>query len=153
MAGGSYERSRGKWSLLPQNAVLLRGTIRDNVLFGQPYDAARYDETVDAWALRADLDRLPLGDQTQVGGDGKCVSGGQRQRIALARARPSCLQNSLKWRSQDINPLQRTGVDKNMGLGGRPPYHLKSAQGRGRHHLKWPFSFFRFMCLVGYYMP
>ena len=86
LAGGSYERSRGKWSLLPQNAVLLRGTIRDNVLFGQPYDAARYDETVDACALRADLDRLPLGDQTQVGGDGKCVSGGQRQRIALARA-------------------------------------------------------------------
>ena len=49
--------------------------------------------------------------------------------------------------------LQRTGVDKNMGLGGRPPYHLKSAQGRGRHHLKWPFSFFLFMGLVGYLHP
>ena len=49
--------------------------------------------------------------------------------------------------------LQRTGVDKNMGLGGWTPYHLKSAQGRCRHHLKWPFSFFRFMCLVGYLHP
>ena len=49
--------------------------------------------------------------------------------------------------------VQRTGVDKNMGLGGRPPYHLKSAQGRGRHHLKWPFSFFLFMGLVGYSHP
>ena len=49
--------------------------------------------------------------------------------------------------------IQRTGVDKNMGLGGRPPYHLKSAQGRGRHHLKWPFSFFLFMGLVGYLHP
>ena len=49
--------------------------------------------------------------------------------------------------------VQRTGVDKNMGLGGRPPYHLKSAQGRGRHHLKWPSSFFLFMGLVGYLHP
>ena len=40
-----------------------------------------------------------------------------------------------------------------MALGGWTPYHLKSAQGRCRHHLKWPFSFFLFMGLVGYLHP
>ena len=49
--------------------------------------------------------------------------------------------------------IQRTGVVKSVALGGWTPYHLKSAQGRCRHHLKWPFSFFLFMGLVGYLHP
>ena len=61
--------------------------------------------------------------------------------------------NADKSYSRNTITIQRTGVDKNMGLGGRPPYHLKSAQGWGRHHLKWPFSFFLFMGLVGYLHP
>ena len=68
---------------------------------------------------------------------------------------PYRLPNSLKIRrgAPLYASVQRTGVDKNMGLGGRPPYHLKSAQRRGRHHLKWPFSFFLFIGLVGYLHP
>ena len=49
--------------------------------------------------------------------------------------------------------LQRTGVVKSAVLWGWTPYHLKSAQGRSRHHLKWPFSFLLFMGLVGYLHP
>ena len=47
--------------------------------------------------------------------------------------------------------VQRTGVDKNMGLRGRPPYHLKSAQDRD---LKRPFFFFFFLwAWWGIYIP
>ena len=49
--------------------------------------------------------------------------------------------------------LQQTGVVKSAVLGGWTPYHLKSAHGRSRHHLKWPFYFLLFMGLVGHLHP
>ncbi len=71
---------------LPQNAVLLDGTVRDNI--------ARFREAgpeeVIAAARKADIHeligRLPLGYETRDGENGFTMSGGQRQRIALARA-------------------------------------------------------------------
>ena len=41
--------------------------------------------------------------------------------------------------------VQRTGAVKITSIGERAPDHLKLAEGRGPHHLKWPFlSFFSF---------
>ena len=59
----------------------------------------------------------------------------------------------LPFREKDDKYLQRTGVDKNMGLRGWTPYHLKSAQGRCRHHLKWPFSLFFLWAWWGIHTP
>ncbi|KAF1315515.1 Abcc transporter, partial [Globisporangium splendens] len=61
-------------------------TVRDNILFGLPYDRNKYEKVLDACALTADLRSLPAGDNTEIGERGVNVSGGQKARIALARA-------------------------------------------------------------------
>ncbi|KAG7388401.1 hypothetical protein PHYPSEUDO_012609 [Phytophthora pseudosyringae] len=60
-------------------------SIRDNVLFGYPYDEAKYYRVLDACCLLEDLESLPDGDETMIGPKGINLSGGQKSRIALAR--------------------------------------------------------------------
>ncbi|KAJ9406729.1 hypothetical protein DTO045G8_5395 [Paecilomyces variotii] len=61
-------------------------SIKDNILFGLPYDARRYKRVLFACALEKDLDMLPDGDMTDIGANGINLSGGQRWRISFARA-------------------------------------------------------------------
>ena len=61
-------------------------SIKANILFGNPYDAARYADVLDACALRPDLKILEDGDETEIGARGVSLSGGQKARVALARA-------------------------------------------------------------------
>ena len=61
-------------------------SLRDNILFHQPFDAAKYDAVVHACALRSDFAQLAAGDETVAGLRGINLSGGQRQRVNLARA-------------------------------------------------------------------
>uniref|UniRef100_A0A182RBN2 ABC-type xenobiotic transporter n=1 Tax=Anopheles funestus TaxID=62324 RepID=A0A182RBN2_ANOFN len=68
-----------------QTAWLQQGTIRDNILWGEIYDEARYKAVIHACALQYDLDAL-RGDSTGVGEQGRTLSGGQKARVALARA-------------------------------------------------------------------
>ncbi|GMF38141.1 unnamed protein product [Phytophthora fragariaefolia] len=60
-------------------------SIKDNVLFGYPYDEAKYYRVLDACCLLEDLESLRDGDDTMVGPKGINLSGGQKARIALAR--------------------------------------------------------------------
>lgn len=69
-----------------QRPWLINSTIRNNILFGSPWNGERYSEVVDACALEKDIKTLPSGDQSFVGDKGTKLSGGQKQRIALARA-------------------------------------------------------------------
>lgn len=70
-----------------QDAPVLAGTLRENLLFGAP--GATGDEIRDV-LVRARLDtlvdRLPEGLETLVGHRGSQLSGGERQRVAIARA-------------------------------------------------------------------
>lgn len=68
-----------------QTAWLQRGTVRDNIVWGEPFDEPRYKRTLFACALAEDLQTLG-GDLTGVGEGGQTLSGGQRARVALARA-------------------------------------------------------------------
>ncbi|KAI9931721.1 hypothetical protein ASPWEDRAFT_150886 [Aspergillus wentii DTO 134E9] len=61
-------------------------TVKDNILFGLPYNAARYQQTLFACALEKDLEMLEDKDLTEIGADGVNLSGGQRWRVSLARA-------------------------------------------------------------------
>lgn len=69
-----------------QTAWLQNETIRNNILFGLPYDEDRYKRVLYMCALTRDLEILEHGDQTEVGEKGITLSGGQKQRLALARA-------------------------------------------------------------------
>jgi ABC-type multidrug transport system fused ATPase/permease subunit len=69
-----------------QTPWLVGATIRENIVFGSKWDAARYDAVVHACALRRDFEIFELGDLTEVGEKGTTCSGGQKARIALARA-------------------------------------------------------------------
>ncbi|KAF9454753.1 hypothetical protein P691DRAFT_826914, partial [Macrolepiota fuliginosa MF-IS2] len=86
---------RDSWVKLPredgvayaeQDSWTQSGTIKDNILFGSPYDEARYEQVISECGLRQDLALLPHGDLTQIGERGLTLSGGQRARITLARA-------------------------------------------------------------------
>ncbi|MEV0927810.1 ABC transporter ATP-binding protein [Streptomyces spongiicola] len=70
-----------------QDAPVLAGTLRENLVFAAP--GATEDEIRDV-LVRARLDglvdRLPDGLETVVGHRGSKLSGGERQRVAIARA-------------------------------------------------------------------
>ena len=69
-----------------QNPWIQNKTIRDNILFGLPYDAEKYKVTIKICQLRRDLKILPAGDMTEIGEKGINLSGGQKARVSLARA-------------------------------------------------------------------
>lgn len=69
-----------------QQAWLLNDTLRNNILFGNEFNEARYQAVVEACALTRDLEILDAGDQTEIGEKGITLSGGQKQRVSLARA-------------------------------------------------------------------
>lgn len=61
-------------------------SIRENILFGLPYDDAKYKNTIKICELTRDLEILPNLDETEIGEKGINLSGGQKARISLARA-------------------------------------------------------------------
>jgi ABC-type multidrug transport system fused ATPase/permease subunit len=69
-----------------QQAWLVNGTIKENILFSAPLDEKRYRDVIVVCALERDLEILDNGDETLVGEKGITLSGGQKQRISLARA-------------------------------------------------------------------
>uniref|UniRef100_A0A3B3ZRN1 Uncharacterized protein n=1 Tax=Periophthalmus magnuspinnatus TaxID=409849 RepID=A0A3B3ZRN1_9GOBI len=77
---------RGSVAYVPQQAWIQNATLRDNILFGRPFQEPKYRCVLEACALTPDLEVLPGGDMTEIGEKGINLSGGQRQRVSLARA-------------------------------------------------------------------
>lgn len=67
-----------------QTAWLQNASIKDNILFGLPFDQDRYDQVLYMCALTRDLEILEHGDATEVGEKGITLSGGQKQRYVMA---------------------------------------------------------------------
>ncbi|CAH1990666.1 unnamed protein product [Acanthoscelides obtectus] len=76
----------GSIAYVAQQAWIQNATLKDNILFGKPFNKDRYDQVVEACALTPDFQMLPAGDQTEIGEKGINLSGGQKQRVSLARA-------------------------------------------------------------------
>uniref|UniRef100_A0A914W5V4 Uncharacterized protein n=1 Tax=Plectus sambesii TaxID=2011161 RepID=A0A914W5V4_9BILA len=76
----------GSLCYAPQQAWIQNMSLRDNVLFGSPFNQERYDSVIEACALLPDLAVLPAGDSTEIGEKGINLSGGQKARVSLARA-------------------------------------------------------------------
>tara|TARA_B110000444_G_scaffold14330_1_gene12267 strand:+ start:10080 stop:11720 length:1641 start_codon:yes stop_codon:yes gene_type:complete len=73
--------------LVSQNTTLFPGSVRENILYGNP-DASQ-DEIINAAKIGealAFIEELPNKWDTNIGEDGHKLSGGQRQRLAIARA-------------------------------------------------------------------
>lgn len=81
------EELRRNVSIVLQDVFLFHGTVRDNLLFGNP-DAADEDIIDAAKVANAHefILALPKGYDTIIGERGVKLSGGQRQRISIARA-------------------------------------------------------------------
>lgn len=77
---------RSSIGLVQQDVFLFTGTIKENILYGDPY--ASDDQVVEA-AKKASIHDfivgLPAGYDTYVGEKGVMLSGGQKQRISIAR--------------------------------------------------------------------
>ncbi|CAN8003757.1 unnamed protein product, partial [Ixodes hexagonus] len=84
---GSIDRkAKRQLAYVAQQAWIQNATLQQNVLLKRSLRPCFYQRVVQACQLQADLDGLPAGDQTEIGGRGANLSGGQRQRINLARA-------------------------------------------------------------------
>jgi ABC-type multidrug transport system fused ATPase/permease subunit len=82
-----------KWynlcSYVPQNTVLIDGTIRENIAFGiypGSIDETKLSHAIKGSQLEEFIHNLPNGVLTDIGENGVKISGGQRQRIGIARA-------------------------------------------------------------------
>ncbi|HTQ68451.1 MAG TPA: ABC transporter ATP-binding protein [Solirubrobacteraceae bacterium] len=78
---------RSQMGIVPQEAFLFSGTVRDNIAFGNP-DVGDDEISAAARAVGADefIAELPDGYATEVGERGAQLSAGQRQLLAFARA-------------------------------------------------------------------
>ncbi|RHY66584.1 hypothetical protein DYB30_011291 [Aphanomyces astaci] len=77
---------RGRVAYFGQQPWIQNMSIRENILFGLPYDRVKYSRVLEACALATDLTLFAAGDRTEIGSKGVNVSGGQKARISLARA-------------------------------------------------------------------
>lgn len=73
-------------AVVPQEVVLLDGTIRENIAFDEAIDDERLARAVSRAQLADLIEALPDGLDSEAGERGMRLSGGQRQRIGIARA-------------------------------------------------------------------
>jgi ABC-type multidrug transport system fused ATPase/permease subunit len=79
----------GAIAYVPQDVLVTKGSIRENVALGYPIEAANDElvsEAIRIASLTEFVATLPEGLDTNLGERGAKVSGGQRQRIGIARA-------------------------------------------------------------------
>lgn len=78
---------RGKISVVFQDNFLFSGTIRENIMIGNPKATAKeLRDSLKNAHLTDFISSLPKGLDTVLGERGITLSGGQRQRVAIARA-------------------------------------------------------------------
>ena len=85
----AYSKYPGSISYVPQEPLVIKGTVKENLAFG--YSANDIDDEIFWRALRrAELDEFvrsfPNGLDEEIGERGTNLSGGQRQRLGIARA-------------------------------------------------------------------
>ncbi|HEY8545113.1 MAG TPA: ABC transporter ATP-binding protein [Acidimicrobiales bacterium] len=112
---GAFRRRLG---VVPQEAFLFTGTIRDNIAYGRP-DAtdAEVEQAARAVGAHDFVARLPDGYLTAVTERGRSLSAGQRQLIALARARlvdPAILL--LDEATSNLDLATEAAVQEAMGV-------------------------------------
>ncbi|CZT09056.1 related to bile acid transporter [Rhynchosporium graminicola] len=83
---GEYHRTNEMVGYCGQTPWLQSMSIRENILFSEHYEEARYKEVLEACALIPDMANFKHGDLSLIGENGIGLSGGQKARVSLARA-------------------------------------------------------------------
>ena len=81
----SKSDSHNTVALVPQEPVLLQGSIMDNIKFFRDFEDLEVIEASKQAHLHEDVVKMPEGYDTFVGEAGGALSGGQKQRLAIAR--------------------------------------------------------------------
>jgi ATP-binding cassette subfamily B protein/subfamily B ATP-binding cassette protein MsbA len=83
----SPRKLRRQIAWVTQESVLFNGSIRENILYGNP-DASdvELEKAIQTARLREFVDSMPDGLDSMIGDNGGHLSAGQRQRVAIARA-------------------------------------------------------------------
>jgi ABC-type multidrug transport system fused ATPase/permease subunit len=84
-----YKDYPGSFAYLPQNSIIINGTIRENICMGYRPDQISDQQILDALDkahLLTFVNQLPEKLDAYIGDRGSKLSGGQRQRLAIARA-------------------------------------------------------------------
>lgn len=77
--------------IVPQNAVLFSGTLRENLMFGNKNATTeQIERAVDIAQASEFIENMPNGYETAILQGGKNLSGGQKQRLTIARALVRC---------------------------------------------------------------
>lgn len=80
-------RLRSGMALILQDQFLFSGTVRENILQGNPdLSEERLQEILEDSNAKTVIDRLPRGLETRLTQGGSSISSGQRQLISIARA-------------------------------------------------------------------
>ncbi len=83
----SLKDLRQQIGIVPQECILMRGTIAFNIAYGlREHDMNKIINAAEIADIREFIESLPDGYNSLVGERGVTLSGGQRQRIAIARA-------------------------------------------------------------------
>ncbi len=84
-----YSRFQGSVAYVPQDVILIEGSILENICIGHSDSDVDFDHlfrVLNVVKLSSFVESLDLKIHTQVGERGVLISGGQKQRIGLARA-------------------------------------------------------------------
>ena len=66
----------GRVAYVPQIPLIINDTIRNNILFGLPFEPKRYRSIIESCELVEDISKLQKGDGTLLGQRGINLSGG-----------------------------------------------------------------------------
>ena len=98
----------GEVSYANQQPWVMTDTVKNNIIFNNPFDEDKYDKIVSVCELENDFVNFPNGDKTEINSTNANVSGGQKARISLAR----CLYKDADLYLLD-DPL--SSVDSKVG--------------------------------------
>ncbi|CAF0703150.1 unnamed protein product [Brachionus calyciflorus] len=77
---------QGSLFYVPQEPWIFTASLKQNIVFGKPYDKKKFDQIIKVCCLDEDLKNLSNGENTLIGEKGINLSGGQRARVSVARA-------------------------------------------------------------------
>lgn len=105
-------------TLIPQEADVFEGSVRENLEFGTPLQAQRIDAAIHGSAFQPVLDGLQGGLEFPVAQRGNNLSGGQRQRLCMARGAIAAAESSIVFLDEPtsaLDPVTEAAVHQRLG--------------------------------------